>query len=113
PLASFGQGTVLAWLFVGVRLAGATLVVPALEEVFFRSLVYRSLVSKNFLQVELGHFAWMPFLVSSLLFGSEHHEWLAGVLCGFAFQGLVCWKNRLGDAMTAHAITNFLLGVWV
>ena len=50
---------------------------------------------------------------TSLLFGSEHHEWLAGMLCGFAFQGLVCWKNRLGDAMTAHAITNFLLGVWV
>jgi len=22
-------------------------------------------------------------------------------------------ENRLGDAMTAHAITNFLLGVWV
>jgi hypothetical protein len=22
-------------------------------------------------------------------------------------------KNRVGDAMTAHAITNFLLGAWV
>jgi hypothetical protein len=22
-------------------------------------------------------------------------------------------KNQLGDAMTAHAITNFLLGIWV
>jgi len=22
-------------------------------------------------------------------------------------------KNRLGDAMTAHAITNFLLGAWI
>jgi len=113
PVAHFGRETVSAWFFVAVRLAGATLVVPALEEVFFRSLVYRSLAAKDFLQVELGHFAWMPFLVTSLLFGSEHHEWLAGVLCGFALQGLVCWKNRLGDAMTAHAITNFLLGVWV
>ena len=36
-----------------------------------------------------------------------------GILCGFAFQGLVCWKKRLGDAMTAHAITNGLLGLWV
>jgi hypothetical protein len=30
-----------------------------------------------------------------------------------AYQWLVLRKNRLGDAMTAHAITNFLLGVWV
>jgi membrane protease YdiL (CAAX protease family) len=47
------------------------------------------------------------------MFGFGHHEWLAGILCGFAYQGLVCWKKRLGDAMTAHAITNFLLGVYV
>jgi hypothetical protein len=26
---------------------------------------------------------------------------------------LVVRKNRLGDAMMAHAITNFLLGLWV
>ena len=33
-----------------------------------------------------------------------------GILCGLAYQWLVIRKNRLGDAMTAHAITNFLLG---
>jgi CAAX prenyl protease-like protein len=55
----------------------------------------------------------MPFVVTSLVFGLEHHEWLAGILCGFAYQGLVIWKGRLGDAVTAHGITNFLLGVWV
>jgi len=51
--------------------------------------------------------------VTSLLFGFEHREWLAGIFCGFAYQGLVCWKKRLGDAITAHAITNALLGYWV
>ena len=63
----------------------------------------------------LGTFAWRPFLVTSLIFALEHRpiDWLGGLFCGFAFQGLVCWKNRLGDAITAHAITNFLLGLWV
>jgi CAAX prenyl protease-like protein len=61
----------------------------------------------------LGQFGWTPFLATAAIFGFAHHEWLAGILCGFAYQGLVCWKKRLGDAMTAHAITNFLLGVWV
>src|SRR6266568_4939081 len=57
-------------------------------------------------------FAGSPAL-AWLFFGIEHREWLAGILCGFAYQGLVCWKNRLGDAITAHAITNALLGGWV
>jgi CAAX prenyl protease-like protein len=55
----------------------------------------------------------MPLLVTSGVFGLSHFEWLAGGVCGLAFQALVIWKKRLGDAMTAHAITNLLLGLWV
>jgi membrane protease YdiL (CAAX protease family) len=51
--------------------------------------------------------------VTSVVFAATHHEWLAALLCGFAYQGLAIWKNRLADAVTAHAITNFLLGLWV
>jgi CAAX prenyl protease-like protein len=113
PNAQFGAGTALAWMFVGVRVLGSALVVPPLEEVFYRSFVYRYLAKADFQSVPLGAFAWVPFLVTSAVFGFAHYEWLAGILCGLAYQGLVCWKKRLGDAMTAHAITNFLLGVWV
>ena len=112
PFNHFGELTV-AWFFICIRLAGAAIVVPMLEEVFFRSLLYRYIVSPNFLSVALGQFHWKPFLITSIIFGLEHREWLAGILCGFAYQGLVCWKKRLGDAMTAHAITNLLLGLWV
>ena len=113
PQSQFGPHSTLATLFIGVRLIGVTLVVPPLEEVFYRSFVYRWIVNPDFRSVPLGRFAWFPFLVTSAVFGFEHHEWLAGILCGFAYQGLVCWKKRLGDAMTAHALTNFLLGVYV
>jgi CAAX prenyl protease-like protein len=92
---------------------GSTLIVPMLEEVFYRSFLYRYLVKGDFLSVPLGFFGWMPFLVTSIVFGFSHYEWLAGILCGMAYQGLVCWKGRLGDAMTAHALTNLLLGLWV
>ncbi len=113
PHLLFGQGASLAWFFILVRIAGSTLVVPMLEEVFFRSFLYRYISKVEFLSVPLGAFALRPFLIASAIFALEHREWLAGLLCGFAYQGLVCWKKRLGDAMTAHAITNFLLGVWV
>jgi membrane protease YdiL (CAAX protease family) len=113
PNEAFGINSPLAIFFIVVRIAGSSLVVPMLEEVFFRSLVYRVLAGKDWLAVPLGKFQLMPFVVTSLFFGLEHSEWLAGILCGFAYQGLVIWKGRLGDAVTAHAITNFLLGVWV
>ena len=113
PPAHFGQGAALAWFFIVIRIAGSSLVVPALEEVFFRSFVYRYISKVDFLSVRLGAFALRPFLLTSALFAAGHREWLAGLLCGLAYQALVCWKKRLGDAMTAHAVTNFLLGLWV
>lgn len=103
----------MAWFFIGVRIIGSGFVVSALEEVFFRSWLYRYLAKPDFEAVPMGKFFLLPFLVTSIVFGLEHREWLAGILCGFAYQGLVCWKKRLGDAMTAHTLTNLLLGVWV
>jgi hypothetical protein len=113
PHACFGLNSGLAWLFILVRVAGSSLIVPPLEEVFYRSFLYRYIAKPDFAAVPLGTFAWLPFVVTSGIFGLVHYQWLAGILCGLAFQGLVCWKKRLGDAMTAHAITNFLLGLWV
>jgi uncharacterized protein len=111
--AHFGDGAALAWFFVIMRILGSSLVVPALEEVFFRSFLYRWIAKPDFQSLPLNYFAWKPFLINAVLFGFIHNEWLAGILCGFAYQWLVLRKNRLGDAMTAHAITNCLLGLWV
>jgi uncharacterized protein len=113
PNAPFGAGSALAWLFVVVRILGSTFIVPPLEEVFYRSFLYRCIADQNFLSVPLNKFLPVPFLATAVVFGFSHNEWLAGIFCGAAFQWLVLRKNRLGDAMTAHAITNFLLGIWV
>lgn len=113
PNEQFGTGTPLAWLFILTRILGSTLVVPPLEEVFYRSFFYRYVAKVDFLSVPLNQFLPVPFLVTSLLFGLVHNQWLAGIICGAAYQWLVIRKGRLGDAMTAHAITNFLLGIWV
>jgi hypothetical protein len=113
PNLQFGDGAPLAWFFIVARILGASLVVPVLEEVFFRSFLYRYIARPDFQSVSLGFFAWLPFSATAMIFGFEHEEWLAGILCGFAYQGLVIWKKRLGDAIVAHGITNLLLGLWV
>jgi CAAX prenyl protease-like protein len=113
PNGQFGQNSALAWFFILTRIAGSTFIVPPLEEVFYRSFLYRCFASQNFMSVPLNRFLPFPFFATAIIFGFSHNEWLAGILCGAAFQWLVIRKNRLGDAMTAHAITNFLLGVWI
>ena len=113
PHEQFGENSALAWLMMVTRILGSTLVVPPLEEVFYRSFLYRYIVKPDFLSVSLNRFLLWPFLATAAVFGISHFQWLAGILCGMAYQWLVLRKNRLGDAMTAHAITNFLLGVWI
>jgi CAAX prenyl protease-like protein len=113
PNEAFGSGSALARLMIMTRILGSTFVVPPLEEVFYRSFLYRYIANQYFLSVPLNRFLPWPFLGTAAIFGFSHNEWLAGILCGMAYQWLVLRQNRLGDAMTAHAITNFLLGVWI
>ena len=111
PFAGFGETSALAWALIVVRIFGMTIIVPPLEEVFYRSLFYRYIVRYDFQKVALGHFDAVALVIVSSVFGLMHFQWLAGIICGLAYQWLVIRKGRLGDAMTAHAITNFLLGV--
>lgn len=113
PFDVFGNASALAWFFVVVHVLGMTLVVPPIEEVFYRSFVYRYIASKEFLAVPLHRFLPLPFFATAALFGISHNEWLPAVLCAAIYQWLVIRKNRLGDAMVAHAVTNLLLGVWI
>jgi hypothetical protein len=113
PHEQFGDGSIAAWGFIAVRLAGSSLVVPPLEEVFYRSFLYRYLVRPDFQEVPFSRFDARAFLILALAFGIAHYEWLPGILCAIVYQWLVIRNNRLGDAITAHAITNVLLGLWV
>ena len=112
PVAYFAPNAALGWALVVVRVVGRSLVVPAMEEVFYRSLVYRYLVDARFEGVSLGTFRAGAFAGVSLLFGLMHPDhWLPAVLCGAAYQALVVRKGRLGDAMLAHGVTNLAISV--
>lgn len=113
PPSDYADSAWLAWLVIAGRILASSAVVPPLEETFYRSFLYRYLASANFDRLPLSSFRSGPFLLSALIFGLAHREWLPGILCGMAYQGLVIRHGRLGEAMTAHAITNALLGCWV
>ena len=113
PFARFGDESAIAWLLIVIRIFGMTVLVPPIEEAFYRSMLYRMVIKYDFTKVALNQFDGVALVLVSLLFGFMHFEWLAGIICGIAYQWLVIRRGHLGDAITAHAITNFLLGCYV
>ena len=109
----FQAGGGVGILLAGVRLLGATAVVPIMEELFWRSFLIRYVISTRFETVPLGTFTLGSFLVTVVLFGLEHHLWLAGMLAGVAYTLLLYWTGRLWPCIFAHAVTNLALGIHV
>lgn len=101
------------WLLVACRIAGAALVVPVMEELFWRSFLMRWLERHDFLNVYPASVKLMPIAVTVVLFGFEHNLWLAGIVAGIAYSIVYMRSGNLWSAIVAHATTNGLLGVWV
>lgn len=101
------------WGFALTRIAGAALVVPVMEELFWRSFVMRWIERPRFLDVDPATVGLKGVLVSSAIFASEHRLWFAGLLAGLAYAELYRRTGDLRVAVVAHALTNALLGIWV
>ncbi|MDD2852703.1 MAG: CAAX prenyl protease-related protein [Desulfuromonadaceae bacterium] len=95
------------------RIAGAVLVVPLMEELFWRSFLIRSIIVKNFDTVPIGTFTWGSFLITVVLFGLEHNYILAGIMAGVIYNLLLYRTRSLAHCILAHAVTNFALAVYV
>jgi len=96
-----------------VRVAGAALVVPVMEELFWRSFIARWIDGGDFLAVQPGSISIKAVLISSLLFGVEHFLWFAGVLAGLAYCAVYRKTGNLWVPIIAHAVTNAMLGTWI
>lgn len=100
-------------LMATVRLAGAALVVPLMEELFWRSLVMRWIDRPAFLSLDPRTVSVRAVLLSSAVFAVEHHQWFAGLLAGLAYAWVYRVTGNLWIPVVAHAVTNALLGAWV
>ena len=101
------------WYLAIPRLMGATLVVPIMEELFWRSFLARWIERPDFLNVTPAQIGLRALLLSSVLFGVEHTLGLAGLIAGLAYGALYILRGKLWAPVLAHATTNGLLGLWV
>lgn len=108
-----GADGAMNWALVAVRIAGAALVVPVMEELFWRSFLLRWLQSPDFLAVRAAAVSLKALAITVVLFGFEHNLWLAGMVAGLAYGLLYMRSGNLWTAIAAHGVTNGVLGVWV
>jgi len=103
---------VWAGIWLAIRVVGYVVTVPVAEELAFRGFAMARFQRVDF-QNGAGDFAWLPWVLSSVLFGAMHGSmWLAGSIAGLLF-GLALFRRRsLGDAVQAHATTNLLLVIY-
>jgi hypothetical protein len=106
------QGS-MDWTLVLVRIAGAALLVPVMEELFWRSFAMRWIQNHDFIAVEPKQVGLKALGISAVIFGLEHHLWFAGLLAGLAYGWVYIRTGSLWVPILSHATTNALLGAWV
>lgn len=110
PTEASGQ---LDWPLIIVRWLGATLVVPVMEELFWRSFLMRWFEQPTFQGVDPRRVAWRAILLSTFVFVLVHTLWLAALIAGLAYALLYRATGKLWTAVIAHAVTNGALGLYV
>jgi len=96
-----------------LRVAGAVITVPIVEELAFRGYLLRKLVASDFESVPFDGFTWPSFIISSAAFGVVHQSWIAGIAAGALFALAMYRRGRLADAVAAHATANALLACYI
>lgn len=101
-------------LVLALRFARAALLVPIIEELFWRGWLMRWLIKPDFERVPLGAYSAGAFWITAVLFAAEHGPyWEVGLLAGIAYNAWMVKTRSLGDLILAHAITNALLSTYV
>ncbi|MHB1144140.1 MAG: CAAX prenyl protease-related protein [Thiobacillus sp.] len=101
------------WMLVAFRIAGAALVVPVMEELFWRSFILRWVQQHDFMNLHPARIGLKALLIASALFAVEHLQWLAGLIAGLAYGWLYIRTRNLWAPIIAHAVTNGALGAYV
>ena len=103
---------VCGWPLTVAKLVGSAFVIAPVEEVFFRSFLYRRLQARDFRAVPLSRFDLSSFIWMVFLFTLEHDRPVVAALAGAAY-GLLAIRFGLGSAIVAHVVTNLALGLHV
>jgi uncharacterized protein len=100
---------VLAW-----RSIRAIIIVPIVEELFWRAWFMRWLIKTDFRNVPLGTYSPFAFWITAILFASEHGPyWDVGLVTGIIYNLWMVRTKSVADCILMHAVTNGVLSAYV
>ena len=102
-------------LSIGARFVRLVVVVPLLEEIFWRGFLLRYFIHQDFRRVPFGTFRWGAFSAVSLLFALAHWgpDFIPALITGALFNLVAHRTHSLICCVVTHAVTNLLLGVYI
>ena len=111
----FAAQPALYWGTVSLRFLRLVVVVPLVEEIFWRGFLLRFLINEEFDRVPVGTFSWVSFVVVALAFGFSHNrpDWPAAILTGMLYNVVAYRTKSLSTCVLTHALTNLILGLWI
>lgn len=111
PTSSQSPG--LDWTLIFFRLLGMAIVVPVMEELFWRSYLLRRVDAYDFLARDPRKSGIFAILICSAVFASEHNQWFAGLIAGLIYTAVYMHGRNLWLPIISHATTNAALGWWI
>jgi len=111
----FNGEPTLYWLTVTFRFLRLVVVVPLIEEIFWRGFLLRYLINEKFDQVPFGAFSWLSFVAVTVAFTLSHSvpDWAAAAVTGALYNWVAYRTKSLSTCIVTHAVTNGLLGLWI
>jgi len=105
------RSNLVVLLLRGLR---ASLIVPIVEELFWRAWLMRWIIQPDFSKVPLGTYSTQAFWIVAILFAAEHGPyWDVGLATGILYNWWMVRTKSLGDLILAHGITNACLSAYV
>lgn len=113
--AVFADQPLAYWTTVVLRFLRLVVVVPLVEEIFWRGFLLRYFVDEKFDRVPFGTFSWLSFGAVSVGFMLVHStaDWPAALVTGALYNFVAYRTKSLAACVAAHALTNLLLGFWI
>jgi hypothetical protein len=101
-------------LMLVLRTMRAALIVPVIEELFWRGWLPRWMQDNSFNKIPLGQYTRFALWATALLFAAEHGPfWEVGLIAGIVYNWWMRRTRSLGDLVLAHAVTNLALSLYV
>jgi CAAX prenyl protease-like protein len=103
------------WAELGLRFLRLVIVVPLLEEIFWRGFLLRFLINEQFDAVPFGAYTHVANAVVAIGFMLEHspQDRAAALATGLLYNGVAFRTRSLSSCVLAHALTNALLGAFI